>query len=63
MQSTLCKLVLSLVGRVCLLKNYNFIQFWCVPLLTPELYQNKISREAYQTDPEVRQNSMNIISR
>jgi hypothetical protein len=38
------------------LKNYNFIQFWCVPLLSPELYQNKISQEAHNTDLEVRDN-------
>ena len=34
-------------------KNHNFIQFWCAPLLTPELYVNKIFQEASSTDLEV----------
>ncbi|CAF1161882.1 unnamed protein product [Rotaria sp. Silwood1] len=33
--------------------NYNFIQFWCVPLLTPELYMNKIFQAASNTDDEI----------
>jgi hypothetical protein len=36
-------------------KNYNFIQFWCVPLLTPELYVTKIVHEAKITDLEVKE--------
>ncbi len=35
-------------------KDHNFIQFWCVPLLTPELYMSKICQEASNTDPEVK---------
>ncbi|CAF0762038.1 unnamed protein product [Rotaria sordida] len=33
--------------------DYNFVQFWCVPLLTPELYINKIFQEASNTDYEI----------
>ncbi|CAF1674732.1 unnamed protein product [Adineta ricciae] len=33
--------------------DHNFVQFWCVPLLTPELYMNKICQEASNTDPEI----------
>ncbi|CAF4446081.1 unnamed protein product [Rotaria socialis] len=33
--------------------DHNFVQFWCLPLLTPELYINKIFQEASNTDPEI----------
>lgn len=39
---------------VVLFKNHNFVQFWCVPLMAPELYINKIFQEASNTDPEVK---------
>ncbi|CAF5020243.1 unnamed protein product, partial [Rotaria magnacalcarata] len=32
--------------------GHNFVEFWCLPLLTPELYINKIFQEASNTDPE-----------
>ena len=41
-------------------KDHNFVQFWCLPLLTPELYINKIFQEASNTDPEVNNNKIKI---
>ena len=34
-------------------KNHNFIHFWCLPLLTPQLYVHKIFQEASNTDFQV----------
>jgi len=57
MSTTICKIkyLKDLFLIYFLSKNYNFIQFWCVPLLTPELYMNKIVQEAKITDPEVKE--------
>ncbi|CAF1119626.1 unnamed protein product [Adineta steineri] len=33
--------------------DHNFIQFWCVPLLTSDLYMSKICQEASSTDTEI----------
>lgn len=43
---------MNLLVYVCS-QGHNFVQYWCAPLLTPELYMNKICQEASNTDPEV----------